>query len=319
MYGPTETTVWSSAQRIERANGPISIGRPIANTSIYVLDRYRQPLPVGVPGDLYIGGDGVTRGYHDRPDLSAERFIPDPYRGEGARMYWTGDLGSFQPDGTIAFLGRVDHQVKIRGYRIELGEIEARLERHDAVRAAVVTLHESRPGDQRLVAYVVPSGDAPDAATLRDELRQTLPEYMVPSRFVTIDRVPLTPNGKIDRNALPSPEEVPATPVQHVEPANELERTIAGAWCSTLGIEQVGVQQNFFDVGGHSLLVVQLHRKLRDVVSQPLSLVDLYRFPTIRSLTDHLTSQGSGAALEESTDRAEKRKRALAGMRRRRG
>jgi hypothetical protein len=217
----------------------------------------------------------------------------------------------------LHFLGRADNQIKIRGYRIELGEIEACLGRHPGVKEGVVALREVRPGDRRLVAYVVPDGDMPDGSHLRSFLRDTLPEYMVPSQFVRLEHMPLTPNGKIDRKALPSLDAVQVVaPALYVEPANELERTIAERWCSTLGLERVGVEDNFFDVGGHSLLVVQLHRALREVIEHPLSLVDLYRFPTIRSLTDHLTAEGPNVDLAQSVDRGQKRREALAGRRR---
>jgi acyl-coenzyme A synthetase/AMP-(fatty) acid ligase len=313
MYGPTETTIWSSTQRVESGASSIPIGRPIANTRMYVLDRYQAPVPVGVPGDLYLGGDGVTRGYHRRAELTAERFLADPFRPDDARMYWTGDLARYRPDGVIEFLGRVDQQVKIRGYRIELGEIEALLDGHPGVRMSAVVLREDTPGDQRLVAYVVPEGDAPTDAALRGRLREGLPEYMLPGRFISLARMPLTPNGKIDRKALPAPKDsAPATRGAMVPPANELERAIAQCWEATLAVEAVGVEDNFFDIGGHSLLVVQLHRTLGEALEQSISLVDLYRFPTIRALTNHLSLAGSSSAAEQGADRAQRRKQALA-------
>ncbi|MEQ9399188.1 MAG: LLM class flavin-dependent oxidoreductase [Longimicrobiales bacterium] len=313
MYGPTETTIWSSTHRVAADAAEIPIGRPIANTRMYVLDRYRQPLPPGVPGDLFIGGPGVTRGYHRREELTSERFVPDPFVEDGGRMYATGDLAAFRSDGVIDFLGRVDHQVKIRGYRIELGEIEAALEERADVLSAAVIVREDTPGDQRLVAYVVADEGVADAQ-LRDHLRERLPEYMVPGIYVPLDRMPLTPNGKIDRRALPEPRAVQRASGEAVytAPSNELEAAIARAWQETLGIERVGVSENFFDIGGHSLLVVQLHRKLTEAIPQTLSLVDLYRFPTIRALTDHLgEADGNGAvAAQEGIDRAERRRMA---------
>ena len=318
MYGPTETTIWSSTHRLDTSTGSIPIGRPIANTAMYVLDRYRQPLPIGVPGDLYIGGAGVARGYHRRPDLTALRFLPDPFNPRGGRMYWTGDLARFRPDGTLDYLGRGDSQVKIRGYRIELGEIEAHLERIECVKQAAVTLREVLPGNQRLIAYVVPGSDGFDESRVRDSLRASLPEYMVPGQFVVLDEMPLTPNGKVDRNELPSPDlRAGAKPhPQYVEATNEIEKAIAAAWCTTLGLERVGIADNFFDVGGHSLLVVQLHRRLRAEIDLPLSLVDLYRFPTIRSLAQYLSAGQGPKDSHGSAERASKRKEALA-MRRR--
>jgi natural product biosynthesis luciferase-like monooxygenase protein len=316
MYGPTETTIWSSTHGVRESTAPVPIGRPIANTSMYVLDRYRQPLPGGVPGDLYIGGDGVTRGYHERPDLTSERFVPDPFRGDGARMYWTGDLAVLQPSGAFAFLGRIDNQVKVRGYRIELAEIEAALERLDNVRVAAAQVREIQ-GDARIVAYVVARTSAFDEADARTRLRSALPDYMVPSHFVVLGQMPLTPNGKIDRKALPEPSmKSRKVTADFVAPENQLEKTIATAWCATLGLERVGVDDNFFDVGGHSLLVVQLHRRMQDTLDQSVSLVDLYRFPTIRSLTQHLTADGSADMHRESVDRAKKRREVAAARRR---
>ena len=321
MYGPTETTIWSTTHPVQDHSGSIPIGRPIANTRAYVLDRYRQPLPIGVPGDLWIGGPGVTRGYHERPDLTDERFVADPFGPSGARMYRTGDVAAHRDDGVLDFFGRVDHQVKIRGYRIELGEIEAALEEVSAVRSAAVIVREDQPGDQRLVAYVVTDHDGPGGSVLREHLRDRLPEYMVPGTWVSLDRMPLTPNGKIDRRSLPAPREAgPSEAAAYEAPANELEATIAGCWEKTLGVERVGVAENFFDIGGHSLLVVQLHRLLTEALPHELSLVDLYRFPTIRALTDHLgASEGEPreAAAQEGVDRAAQRRQARG--RRRRG
>lgn len=320
MYGPTETTIWSSTHRVPADAADVPIGRPISNTRMYVLDRYRQPLPAGVPGDLFIAGPGVTRGYHERAELTAERFVADPFVGDGTRMYATGDLAYHRPDGVLEFLGRVDHQVKIRGYRIELGEIESALEEHPVVRSAAVIVREDQPGDQRLVAYVVAADQRPDDAVLRSHLRGALPEYMVPGIYVVLERMPLTPNGKIDRRALPAPRDVARDeePAAYVAPANELEAAIAGCWQSTLGVDRVGVSENFFDIGGHSLLVVQLHRKLSEAIPHTISLVDLYRFPTIRALTDHLSAaEGNGKAAQEGVDRAQRRREVMA--RRRRG
>lgn len=316
MYGPTETTIWSSVRRLEEGDFKgVPIGRPIANTGLYVLDPYHQPLPIGVPGELFIGGEGVTRGYHGRDELTSERFVPDPFR-SGERMYGTGDLVRFRDDGVLDFIGRIDHQVKIRGYRIELGEIESALNQHDDVRVAAVVVREPQPGDQRLVAFLVANAGEVDSGTLKDHLRRTLPSYMVPSRYVTLREMPLTPNGKIDRKALPSVDDTSDAPaVEHVAPSNALEHSIAECWRATLDLEQVGTRDNFFDIGGHSLLVVQLHRALTSELDQAVSLVDLYRFPTISALAEHLGESGGAPDLEESTDRAQKRRQM---MRRRR-
>jgi hypothetical protein len=276
---------------------------------MYVLDGGFSPVPVGVPGELFIAGDGVVRGYLNRPELTAERFVRDPHAArQGARMYRTGDVARFRDDGAIEFLGRSDHQVKIRGYRIELGEIETALNQQPSVREGVVVAREDTPGDQRLVAYLVPEGKEASSADLRDALRAKLPEYMVPAHFVVLDRLPLTPNGKIDRKALPAPDAVaPRAEAQYVAPESDLEQAIVDAWRETLGVQKVGVRDNFFDLGGHSLLVVRLHRRLQPVVPRPLSITDLYRFPTIASLAEHLTAEPGGSGVDRSEDRAKLR------------
>ncbi len=260
MYGPTETTVWSTCWRVVRPAAGISIGRPIANTQVHVLDGSGRQCMIGVPGEIYIGGDGVAIGYLNRPDLTAERFVADPFRRvPGARMYRTGDLGRWRHDGQLEHMGRLDHQVKIRGHRIELGEIEANLGSFAGVARVVVIAREDRPGDTRIVAYIVPRGAMPAAAELRDHVRAMLPQYMVPQHFVHIESVPLLPNGKLDRSKLPKPGEA-------VEDANaaapgslesDLERGIAEIWQRLLNLEGVGRADNFFDLGGHSLLAMR--------------------------------------------------------------
>jgi len=317
MYGPTETTIWSTTQDVEDPNN-IPIGRPIANTDIYILDENMRPVPIGVPGDLYIGGQGVVRGYWNRPELTAERFIPNPFRDDGSRIYLTGDLAKYREDGVIEFLGRIDHQVKIRGYRIELGEIEARLGDHASVRECVLLLREDNPGDQRLVAYVVPEGAPADANELRDHLRKDLPEYMVPNDVMHLDAMPLTPNGKLDRKQLPPPgkSSVGSSSENYTAPENELQQTIATIWQDTLQIEKVGVNDNFFDLGGHSLLIVRVHQLLKAQVEKPISLTDLYRFPTIKSLTDFLSAESNKESLKKSSDRASRRRERM-GLRKR--
>ncbi|MAT96290.1 MAG: hypothetical protein CL608_04035 [Anaerolineaceae bacterium] len=324
MYGPTETTIWSSTYAVTGAETAVPIGTPIANTQIYILDAQMQPVPVGVAGDLYIGGDGVVRGYHNRPELTAERFVRDPFRNEPkARMYATGDLARYRADGNIDFLGRADFQVKLRGYRIELGEIEALLNAQESVREAVVVAREDTPGDKRLVAYVITqSGQKLDAAALKEALRADLPEFMVPATYVPMTSFPLTPNKKTDRKALPAPDQVLVeSQTAYVAPTNDLEQTIAEIWQRLLNIPQVGLNDNFFDLGGHSLLTVQAHRQLKEVVDKEISITDMFRFPTIRSLADYLnedSENGTQTAVEQSVDRAANRREAMMQRRQRR-
>ena len=313
MYGPTETTIWSSTEEIRGEDGAISIGRPIANTQLYVLDRLMQPVPVGVVGDLYIGGEGVVRGYLNRPELTNDRFLPNPFAEDESRIYRTGDLASFREDGRVDFLGRVDHQVKIRGHRIELGEIETDLTEEPTVREAVVVAREDTPGDQRLVAYLIPEEHAAaDVDMIRTNLRNKLPEYMVPGHFVVLDEFPMTPNKKVDRKALPRPDERQAgKTLATVLPENETHNRIAEIWQKNLGIAQVGIDENFFDLGGHSLLAVKVHREIKDAFSCEISITDLFRFPTIDALANHLnvneaqtTTGGTEATSGSATERA---------------
>ncbi len=316
MYGPTETTIWSTTHEVDDPDN-IPIGRPIANTEIYILDENRQPVPVGVPGDLFIGGQGVVRGYLNRPELNKERFILNPFKRDGSRVYWTGDLAKYREDGVIEFLGRVDHQVKIRGYRIELGEIEMALGSHPSLHEVVVIVREDTPGDQRLVAYLVAKQTAPPVAELRDYVRRSLPEYMVPNDIVVLERMPLTPNGKIDRKQLPVPfQTATLQAAEYVAPNEGLQQVIASIWQETLKLENVSIKDNFFDLGGHSLLIVRVHQLLKERVEKPISLTDLYRFPTIKSLTDFLTCDDAAASLKQSSDRASRRREKL-GLRRR--
>jgi amino acid adenylation domain-containing protein len=288
MYGPTETTIWSTTQAVEDPQGSIPIGKPIANTRIYILDERGQPVPRGAIGELLIGGDGVTRGYHQRPELTESRFVADPFVA-GARMYKTGDLARLRADGAVEFLGRNDHQVKLRGYRIELGEIEVALRTHPAVREAAVIAREDRPGDKRLVAYLVAQGD-PTVGELRTFLTQAgLPEYMLPQAFVPLAKLPTTPNGKLDRRALPAPAQDSTLGVgAYVAPEGELEQNVAASWCAVLGVRRVGAEDNFFDLGGHSLLVVKLGEEIARRTGKQLAVPDLFRFPTVKSLANYL-------------------------------
>jgi enterobactin synthetase component F len=297
MYGPTETTVWSAVAQIERQQG-VLIGRPIANTTFYVLDREDEPVPIGVAGELCIGGDGVACGYLNRPELTAERFIPDPFsKALAARLYRTGDRVRQLPDGQLEFLGRFDHQVKIRGFRVEPGEIEAALRLHPGIRDAVVVAREDRPGEKRLVAYLITASPASVAvASLRELLRQKLPPYMMPAVFVLLDAFPLTPNGKIDRKALPSPDDgSPQTAEASVTPRTPLERLLVDLWRDCLGVEQIGVDDNFFDLGGDSLAMLRLSLQIERATSQTFPLTWIYETPTIAGMAEILGGRKSVA------------------------
>lgn len=284
LYGPTEAAVdvtyWACRRGDERLTVPI--GRPVANTQIYVLDGQMRPVPVGVSGELYIGGVQVGRGYVRRDDLTAERFVPDPFsRTPGARLYKTGDLARHLSDGAIEYLGRTDFQVKIRGQRIELGEIEACLRKQSNVRDCVVVAREGTPGYQRLVAYVVARQAAPSTAEMKEHLSQQLPQYMVPSAFVFLKALPLTSSGKVDRKALPAPEHSDIQKATYVAPRTPIEEVLAELWQTVLGIEQVGIHDNFFDLGGHSLLVTQVAYRISADIGVDIPLADMFTSPTI--------------------------------------
>ena len=293
MYGPTETTIWSTIERIERADQEITIGRPIANTETYILDQFMQPVPVGVSGELYIGGHGLARGYRNRPELTTERFVPHPFSTEPhARLYRTGDLVRYRPDGRIVHLGRLDHQVKIRGFRIELGEIEAVLSRHPAVRQVAVTARDDQQGLKQLAAYLVClEGQAPTSIELRSFVRAALPDYMTPSFFVFLEAMPLTANNKIDMQALPAPAPSLSDGLIHVGPRNRVEVQLTALWQQVLGIPQIGIHDNFFDLGGHSLKAAQLFYLIEQVYGRHLPLATLFQAPTIAALTSVLTRE----------------------------
>ncbi|HET7231442.1 MAG TPA: amino acid adenylation domain-containing protein, partial [Longimicrobium sp.] len=302
MYGPTETTVWSATHAVQVREGPVPIGRPIANTRVYVLDAALRPQPAGVPGELFIGGHGVTRGYLGRPDLTAERFLPDAFSGvPGARLYRTGDRARWTAEGVLEYLGRLDAQVKVRGFRIEPGEVEAVLRRHPDVAECAVVAHSAGAGDTRLVAYVV---GAAEADALRAHAGRTLPDYMVPSAFVPLDALPLTPNGKLDRKALPAPEGSSYATREYEAPRTEAERKVAAAWAEVLGVERVGAHDRFFDLGGHSLLLVRVQARLRDSFGQPVPITHLFRYLTVSALAAALdTPAPEPAAAPESDTR----------------
>ena len=289
MYGPTETTIWSAASKVQ-AGQPILIGPPIANTQFYILDAAMQPVPLGIPGELWIGGDGLAIGYLNRPELSAERFVPDPFsKKPGARLYRTGDSVRMRADRQIEFLNRIDNQVKLRGFRIELGEIEAQLKLHPAIREIVVIVREDTAGDKRIVAYLTSkNGEPPKTAELRGLLQTKLPDYMIPSAFVTLDQLPLTPNGKVDRKALPKPE-LAAAASGFVPPTTPDEIALATIWCEVLGLKQVGIHDNFFDLGGHSLVAMRLHARIEKELGKRMPLAALFQAPTIAQLQGFLT------------------------------
>lgn len=324
MYGPTETTIWSTVHELSADASGVPIGTPIANTRVYVLDKNMCLVPPGVAGELFIGGDGVTRGYLGRDELTAERFVDDPFGTPGDRLYRTGDLVKWRHDGILEFLGRIDHQVKIRGHRIELGEIESALVAHDGVSAAVVLAREDRPGDVRLVAYFIATdkGAVPSNQDLKAHLRSVLPEPMVPSHLVVMDQFPQTPNRKIDRKALPAPASVARKPNAAAGSvrgeAGEIESKVMAVWCEALQLSTIGLDDNFFDIGGHSLLAVKVHRQLARKFDQPLGITDLFRFPTIRTLSEFLGGGSSEGTVQESQARGELRRQALASRRQRR-
>ncbi|HEX3556709.1 MAG TPA: amino acid adenylation domain-containing protein [Thermoanaerobaculia bacterium] len=321
-YGPSEDTTYSTFATVDRGPGLPAIGRPVGGGRALLLDVRLQPVPPGVPGELYLGGAGLARGYLHRPELTAERFVPDPFAAApGARLYRTGDLARFRPDGELLFLGRVDHQVKVRGFRIELGEIEATLRRHPQVAEAAL-LARGEPGEQRLVAYVVGQpGAAPGVDELRSFLRARLPAHMVPWAFVALPALPLNANGKLDRRALPDPERGAwGAPAAIEEPQSEMERTIAAIWRELLRLERVGIDDNFFDSGGHSLLTVRVHRRLKSELHRELPLVALFEHPTIRTLARYLDAGDAGetepASRQRGQDRGARRREAAAGRRR---
>ncbi len=323
LYGPTEAAVDVSYWQCRPEGDPsrvVPIGRPVANTQLYILDRNGLPSPIGVAGELYIGGVQVARGYLNRPELTAEKFVPDPFsKDPEARLFRTGDRVRYRSDGNIEFLGRLDFQVKVRGFRIELGEIEAVLSQHPAVREAVTLAREDVPGDKRLVAYVVPRPESPLRINeLRDYLKERLPEYMVPAAFVRLEALPLTPNGKVSRQSLPAPRWEGQPEEAYSAPKDGLERAIAGIWQELLQVERVGVDDSFFDLGGHSLLIIQAHRRLSEVTDRELNITDMFRFPTIRALARYLSQDRGGGdqtTSQQGVDRGMARREAM--MRRR--
>ena len=301
LYGPTETTIWSTYREVHGTDNYSCIGRPIANTQVYVLDSSKQLVPVGVPGELYIGGDGLAQGYLNRPDLTAERFVPNPFSQDPhSRLYRTGDRCRWRADGNLEYLGRIDHQVKLRGFRIELGEIESTLANHSSIAQCVVILREDRPGDKRLVAYYTASGEIhPSIAQLREHLQASLPEYMIPSAFVRLDALPLTPSGKIDRRALPVPDMKDIDAQEHyTPPRNGMEEELVEIWQEILGIERIGIHDNFFALGGHSLLAVRLTSRVLDVFDVQLGVRQVFENPSIAKQAQQIEVMRSGSHKE---------------------
>lgn len=297
MYGPTETTVWSSVYRLREAEDSISIGQPVANTQLYVLDETMALTPVGVTGELYIGGAGLARGYWRQPELTAERFVPDPFSARpGERLYRTGDLVKRQANGNLEYLRRIDHQIKVRGYRIEPGEVQAVLAQHPQVREAAVIAREYN-NDKRLLAYVVCMAQTSlTSIDLRQYLRDRLPDYMVPNTVVLLERMPLTPNGKLDRQALPDPEQpIMDAADSAISRGNDLEQSIAGVWQTLLRTSKMHLDDNFFDLGGHSLLVIQMRSALLQALNRDIAVVDLFSYPSIRSLARYLDQDNLAA------------------------
>ncbi len=314
-YGPTESTICATCNPVKDIQGlfAVPIGHSIDNIQVHVLDEAMNPVPIGVSGELYIGGAGLARGYRNRPDLTAEKFLPNPFPMQGGeRLYRTGDLGRRLADGRIEFLDRVDFQVKVRGFRVELGEIESVLATHPNVKESAVMALSERAAEKRLVGYVI-SKDGKDipATELRAFLKELLPDYMIPAAFVNLTAMPLTPNGKVDRKALPAPDSSsPAS--QYVKPKNDLEKQVAAIWQDVLHVDRVGTNDNFFDLGGHSLNVIEVQTKIKNIFKKELSVVDLFRYPTVSTFARYLSSDGDdGVSFEKSLERAGKQKTML--------
>jgi amino acid adenylation domain-containing protein len=311
LYGPTEDTTYSTMMKVE-AGERVMIGRPVGNTQVYILDEYLKPAGIGIKGELFIGGDGLAREYWNRPEMTAEKFIPNPFSARGGeRLYRTGDIGRFRADGNIEFAGRADHQVKIRGFRIELGEIETVLERHPYIKEAVVVAQDTAVGQKRLVGYVV-AGDGEElrAGEMRRHLGEKLPEHMIPSVFMQLAELPLTPNGKINRGALPAPDDSrPQLDCCFVAPTNPLEEELATIWRTLLGIERIGIHDNFFELGGHSLTATQLMSRVRARFDLEITLKDVFRAPTLKSfgelLEETFLTESGFKSLEEALTQSE--------------
>jgi acyl carrier protein len=315
MYGPTETTVWSTTHKLAKAAASVPIGRPIANTRIYILDEDGVPAPIGAAGELYIGGAGVTRGYWRRPDLTAEKFVINPFEPDRREMmYRTGDLARFRANGEIEFIGRTDQQVKIRGFRIELGEIETVLGAHPAVHEAIAVARRDQADNPQLIAYIVAK---PGLSVTANELKifaaQKLPDYMIPSFVSFLSAMPLTPNGKTDRKALPNPSfDAIGETSRAGRASSELEGIIAELWQDALGLDAVGLQVNLFDLGANSLSVAEVATSLRQKLKREIALTDFFAYPTIAALASYLTGgNGRNGNSTDHPDRGAARRQAL--------
>ncbi len=296
LYGPTEATIWSTIHLVKEVEKTVPIGRPIANTQTYILDKYQQPVPIGISGELYIGGDGLSRGYRHQLELTTEKFIPHPFdKNSESYLYKTGDLVRYQADGNIEFIGRIDHQVKLRGFRIELGEIEAVLTQNSAVRQAIVMVREDEPKNKRLVAYIIPEKQTPTINELRKILQHKLPDYMVPGNFVFLEKLPLTPNGKVNRRVLPVPDtNRPELEENYLAPRTTEEKTLAEIWSQVLKVEKIGIHDNFFALGGDSIRSIQVCSQVRERGFN-LSIQDIFKYQTIYELAQNLTNQKSSS------------------------
>lgn len=305
-YAPTEATVYATATQCAEGEARVPpLGWPISNMQVYLLDQHLRPVPIGITGEIHVGGVGLARGYLNRPRLTAERFVPDPFsRMPGARLYKTGDLARFNVNGEIEFAGRADQQVKVRGFRIELGEIETVLGRHPGVREAVVVAREDDSGGKRLIAYVVASEAPPTTSEMRDYLKRTVPEYMVPASFVVLEVLPLTATGKVDRNALPEPEQArPELAQTYVAPRTAVEEVLCGIFSEVLQVEPVGVRDSFFELGGHSLLATQVASRVRAAFQVELPLRRLFESPTVERLAEAiLNDQHERARVEQTAE-----------------
>jgi acyl-coenzyme A synthetase/AMP-(fatty) acid ligase len=290
MYGPTETTIWSTCARIESIDGPITIGRPIANTTLHILDSEGSPVPLGAVGELHIGGVGVARGYLNRPDLTSERFVPDPFGSTpGARLYKTGDLARYDASGRVYFERRNDGQVKVRGFRIELGEIEAVFDQHPSVRQSACVIRQVAANDVRILAYVVSSdGKSPNVAELQQHARDHLAPYMIPQHVIALAEMPLTPNGKVDRKALPAPDLESLAAEQYVAPSTPTQVKLTAIWADVLRLRRVGIRDGFFELGGHSMLAVRMLNRVRETLGVVLPLRVAFQAQTVEALSAHV-------------------------------